>query len=703
MADAENNGGGYNPRIAACIRGSILKTARCEYRLGRKLGKGAIGVVQAGVRTDDNKKCALKILKRPMRSAHNLKIMFEYMDAEVEAMKKVDHKNVLALLDYSTDVDYNNLKGDCLYKAMVIVLELAPGGELFDILLYYGKLDEHLARKYFHQLMSGLKAIHDAGFVHRDLKPQNLLLDRNFQLKIADFGHAKELKSENMLMNTHRVGTKGYHAPEQLISPAAGNSRRRQQRIVMYNRKVDIFSCGVILFILVTGHPPFQQALPTDRWFKELAKGQPRKFWKKHTSKDSPKLSPELQDAIVKLLCYQPTDRILPEAALSHPWLTDAPMIKDKELRLLMITRHKSTMATKRQKAAEDANVTISTIEATSPFYGDDSDLTSSDEEDDPVSFIEVPSPARSRNNTPMTHQSSHDPDDIDDVVALNTERNKRRSVALGIRRRGKGSEPTISKIMQNYDSGIQAPEEGRPSMVDFTPFVGEVSRDDDLDEGDFDYNKNPEVSDMHLNPWNSHVIKKDFHPYQLLLPVYRFFQNEGGEIEFDAERFTLKIRKHPLRWKSIRPEPGNPMNADVSDPKPVSSKPPLEDKLKSHDIDDDFMSSASIELKPDMPDSPDGVVRLNTVRSDVQEEEEDFNDYDQEMEHEEMVNIYCTCVRRKSDGDNLFTVYSKHGDLSFAARKQLRLMLDQLFHRIAPFTDMPYYDDEEEESREIH
>lgn len=668
MADADNDGGGYNPRIAACIRGSILSTARFQYRLGRKLGKGAIGVVQSGVRTEDNKKCALKILKRPIRSQHNLKIMFEYMDAEVEAMKKVDHKNVLALLDYSTDVDYNNLKGECLYKAMVIVLELAPGGELFDILLYYGKLDEHLARKYFHQLMSGLKAIHDAGFVHRDLKPQNLLLDRNFQLKIADFGHAKELKSENMLMNTHRVGTKGYHAPEQLISPATGNSRRRQQRIVMYNRKVDIFSCGVILFILVTGHPPFQQALPTDRWFKGLAKKRYEQFWKSHSN---PNLSPEMKEVLQRLLTYQPSERILIEDALIHPWLSKSELISDRELKSEMKNRHRDTLAKKRAQAGPNATPDVGT-----PFYSE-------------------------FDNTPMTHQSSHDPDDIDDVVALNTERNKRRSVALGIRRRGKGSEPTISKIMQNYDSGIQAPEEGRPSMVEFTPFVGEAPPDDDLDEGDFDYNKNPEVSDMHLNPFNSHVIKKEFHPYQLLLPVYRFFQHEGGEIEFDEEKFTLKIRKHPLRWKSIRPEPGSPMNDDVSDPKPVSSKPPLEDKLKSHDMDDDFISSASIELKPDMPDSPDGIVRLNTVKSDVQEE--DFNDYDQAMEHEEMVNIYCTCVRRKSDGENLFTVFTKHGDISFAARRQLRIMLDQLFHRIAPFTDMAYYDDEEEESRDIY
>jgi len=372
-----------------------------------------------------------------------------------------------------------------------------------------------------------------------------------------------------------------------------------------------------------------------------------------------------------------------------------------------MISRHKSTMATKRKKAAEEANVTISTIEAISPltpFYEEDSDLTNSDEEEGPRSLIEVPAPARSsRNNTPMTHLSSHDPDDIDDVVALNTERNKRNSAVLGIRRRGKGSEPTISTIMQNYNSGIQAPEEGRPSIVDFTPFVGEApARDDDLDEGDFDYDKNPEVSDMHLNPFNSHVIKKEFHPYQLLLPVYRFFQNSGGEIEFDAEKFTLKIRKYPLRWTSIRPEPGAPMNHDVSDGKPAANKPSLNQELKSHDLDDDFMSSASIELKPDTPEQPEkAFMRLNTVKSDVHED--DFNDYDQAMEHEEMVNIYCTCVRRKSDGDNLFTVYSKHGDLSFAARRQLRSMLDQLFHRIAPFTDMPYYDEEEEDSRDIY
>jgi serine/threonine protein kinase len=109
----------------------------------------------------------------------------------------------------------NGKKEQKFIDTILLVLEYAPGGELFDILYYTSALNEKIARTYFKQLMDGMEACHDAGICHRDIKPQNLLLDANFQLKIADFGLAKVFeKDEDALMRTFYVGTRGYQSPE---------------------------------------------------------------------------------------------------------------------------------------------------------------------------------------------------------------------------------------------------------------------------------------------------------------------------------------------------------------------------------------------------------------------------------------------------------------------------------------------------------
>ena len=115
---------------------------------------------------------------------------------------------------------------------VMFVMEYAPGGELFDILYYTSALKEAVARTYFKQIINGLEACHNANVVHRDLKPQNLWLDFKFNLKITDFGLSKIIQSD--------VGTRGYQAPELLLGQK-------------YDLKCDIFSVGVILFILMAG------------------------------------------------------------------------------------------------------------------------------------------------------------------------------------------------------------------------------------------------------------------------------------------------------------------------------------------------------------------------------------------------------------------------------------------------------------------
>ncbi len=124
---------------------------------------------------------------------------------------------------------------------ILLVLECMPGGELFDILYYTSKLEEVVARTYFRQLVEGLQACHNACIVHRDIKPQNLLLDKHFNLKLTDFGLAKLIESDtDAIMDTYHVGTRGYQAPEILAREP-------------YTSSCDIFSAGVVLFILLSG------------------------------------------------------------------------------------------------------------------------------------------------------------------------------------------------------------------------------------------------------------------------------------------------------------------------------------------------------------------------------------------------------------------------------------------------------------------
>ena len=102
---------------------------------------------------------------------------------------------------------------------MLLVLEYMSGGELFDILYYTNALSEVLARTYFHQLMAGVEALHSRHINHRDLKPQNLLLDKRYILKISDFGLSKIMSpNEDGMMQTYKVGTRGYQSPEIILN-----------------------------------------------------------------------------------------------------------------------------------------------------------------------------------------------------------------------------------------------------------------------------------------------------------------------------------------------------------------------------------------------------------------------------------------------------------------------------------------------------
>ena len=150
-----------------------------------------------------------------------------------------------------------------------MALDLAEGGELFDFMMYTGAFSEPVAKAIFSQLTSALAFCHERGIYHRDIKPENLLLDSNFQLKVADFGLAAMRASPEELLKTE-CGTRSYMAPEVLA---------RQQ---YDGSKADCWSAGVVLFIMLSGNPPFQMARPGDWWFNQFTENRPDRFWKSH-------------------------------------------------------------------------------------------------------------------------------------------------------------------------------------------------------------------------------------------------------------------------------------------------------------------------------------------------------------------------------------------------------------------------------------
>lgn len=297
--------------------------------LGETLGKGTFGYVKLGINEKDGTQYALKFL---LRSARRFKE--ETVKLEIDCMKRIKHKNVVNLLHSDYHCPYPNQEGK-IDDTVLMVLEYAPGGDLYDILFYSGKLDEKLARTYYIQLLEGLDAIHQAGITHRDLKANNVLLDHKFRLKITDFGLSHIFDGEDLSTNRMKtcwVGTKGYQAPELILNRP-------------YTNKCDVFSTGVVLFTLLTGHQPFKRAAANDPWYKCIAAKKYYKFWKSH-SKD--KLSDNVKNILEMMMAYQPRERWTIQKLQGHPWCKEASY-SEEQLVKVMRTLHAKAVKKKKE------------------------------------------------------------------------------------------------------------------------------------------------------------------------------------------------------------------------------------------------------------------------------------------------------------------------------------------------------------------
>ncbi|OCH84532.1 Pkinase-domain-containing protein [Obba rivulosa] len=202
------------------------------YLLLQTLGEGEFGKVKLGLHMQWGEEVAVKLIRRGNIDSS---VRMSKVEREIEVLRTLKHPNIVRLYDViETD------------KYIGIILEYASGGELFDHILAHRYLREKDACKLFSQLISGVWYIHQKKIVHRDLKLENLLLDRHRNVIITDFGFANRFEHRaDDLMQTS-CGSPCYAAPELVISDG-----------LYVGSAVDIWSCGVILYAMLAGYLPF--------------------------------------------------------------------------------------------------------------------------------------------------------------------------------------------------------------------------------------------------------------------------------------------------------------------------------------------------------------------------------------------------------------------------------------------------------------
>ncbi|KNC53436.1 CAMK/RAD53 protein kinase [Thecamonas trahens ATCC 50062] len=264
-----------------------------RYDLERVLGKGNFAEVRLGLSRRSGEKYAVKIVDKT--KFLSLQQRAGALLDEVNILKFLSHPNIVSLEEtFETE------------KHLYLVLELVSGGELFDVIVNAERLSEALSRKLFVQMLDAVAYLHEQGIAHRDLKPENILIGEGDVVKISDFGLSR-ITSKSSVMGTV-CGTPQYLAPEILKSKEHNDG---------YNVAVDMWSLGVILYVMLSGMLPFDDNLPMSV-FEQIQRGLysfPDTFWSS--------VSESAKDLCRRLMQVEPSARWTAKQARAHPWCVD--------------------------------------------------------------------------------------------------------------------------------------------------------------------------------------------------------------------------------------------------------------------------------------------------------------------------------------------------------------------------------------------
>ena len=294
---------------------SYPKTNLNFYRIGKLIGQGGFAKVNLGLNVLTGRVVAIKSFNKNIKSKNGINMDMDKVLYEINLMKKLNHQNITKILETFED--------DQFY---FIIMEYINGGNLFSYVKKRRKLSEKVAKFLFRQIILGIKHIHSNLIVHRDIKLENILIDMNNNIKICDFGIGIILSSENQILHSH-CGTPVYIAPEIITSTKDKGYK---------GFPVDIYSAGIVLYIMVSGRLPFDES-PDDiceiNKNKDMNKENEIKL-KYGLSKREPKylenISDELRDLLKGLLNKDPNKRLNIEQILNHPWFSNVNSNKIK-------------------------------------------------------------------------------------------------------------------------------------------------------------------------------------------------------------------------------------------------------------------------------------------------------------------------------------------------------------------------------------
>ncbi|CAM9322061.1 unnamed protein product [Choristocarpus tenellus] len=268
------------------------------------MGKGATASVRRARDQASGEEVAMKVFSKLPGL-----VALDRLEGEARCLSRINHTSVIGLRGASKAAQLIQGGQQKVQRVPVLALELASNGELFPFIATGGALPGAAARAVFRQLLDALDACHKASICHRDVSLMNIMVDNNFNLKLGDFGHAVQIPAgQSPTLIRGSCGT-GVFAPPEILTGKAHNGF-----------KVDVWAAGVVLFIALTGHPPWSAASPSDCWYSVLIHEGTDAFWAAHC-RTSPNIPHGAMDLLSDIFTVDQHSRPSLAWVQTHAWL----------------------------------------------------------------------------------------------------------------------------------------------------------------------------------------------------------------------------------------------------------------------------------------------------------------------------------------------------------------------------------------------
>ena len=288
----------------------ILETEDIKYNLIKQIGSGGTCSVYKGHPSEDPSHIfAIKLYTEDYK---------KYFEKEILIKDLLHDTNLfLSLKKYGTGYLHIH-EENCLFnndihsieKVYYEIEDLAENGELFNYVYELKRgFNEQIAAKIFLNILKSVNLLHKRGIIHGDIKPENILIGNDFNIKLIDFGFSQKVEDNDYTIYSS-LGTDTYCAPE--ISKCFSQG---------YDGiKSDIFALGVLLFVIKLGKFPFGMSNYFDKGYRLIMEKNYEKFWQEF-KKDN--VSKEFKDFFNHLICYDPSERLSFDEILEHPWIVN--------------------------------------------------------------------------------------------------------------------------------------------------------------------------------------------------------------------------------------------------------------------------------------------------------------------------------------------------------------------------------------------